>query len=251
MSGKLHYLVLLPLLFLCTLSGARDREKISRYDNSARPVFVAKGQWMAGGHASFSGHDNDNYTFAIVKNINSVGFHVSVFPEACYFISDNLGVGAKFGYGRMMLDAKSANAELGSLSLSIKDYYSVSQDFTMVAFMRYYIPVGDSRRLAFHVDAGVLGTVGQARNSDGHTGAEVGSWEKNHSLGLALTPGLTVKMSPRSVLFASVGMAGLQYGRKNQIHNQVDNGSSNSFSISYMLDLTSLSIGVDIILGKR
>lgn len=251
MTGRPQYLLTLVLLFLCTFSQARDKEKISRYDYSARPVFVAKGQWMAGGHASFSGYDNDNYTFAIVKNINSVGFHVSAFPEACYFISDNLGVGAKFGYGRTLLDARSGSAEVGSLSVSISDYYAVSQEFTLVGFMRYYIPVADSKRVAFHVDGGILATIGEGRNSDGHTGAEMGSWEKNHSLGFTMTPGLTVKMSPRAVLFASIGMAGLKYGKKSQTHNQVTNGSSSSFAISYMLDPTSLSIGVDIILGKR
>ena len=150
-----------------------------------------------------------------------------------------------------MLDARSGDAEIGSLSMSVNNYYAVSQDFTMAAFMRYYIPVADSRRIAFHADVEAMGTVGQARDSDWHTGAEVGSWEKSYSMGIALSPGLSVKMSPRSALFASVGMAGLHYGRKDQVHNQVDNASSNSFSISYMLDLTSLSIGVDVILGRR
>ncbi|MCR4860030.1 MAG: hypothetical protein K5910_05140 [Bacteroidales bacterium] len=252
MTNRLTLTILL-LAFLVpgSVSAARDKVKVARYDESAPAAFVPKGAWMVGGNASYSGHRNENYTFMVASGINSVGFHLAVSPEVLYFVGDNLGVGAKFSYGRMMLDAQSAKAELGSLALTVDNYYAISHDFTAMLMLRYYIPIADSKRVAFHIDAGAMARFGQAEQSDEHTGAVVGTWEKNHKMGILVNPGLTARLSPRVSLFATVGMAGITYGKKQQVHNQVATGSSKSFSLSYMVDLTSLSIGFDIMLGKR
>ena len=243
------------LLTLALLLGAGipalAREKQERYDDSARPVIVPRGNWLVGGNAAYSGHRNDNYDFAVVKGINSVGFHVAAAPEVCYFFRDNLGAGLRIGYGRRMLDAQSGSAQMGSLELGVNNYYTLSQDVNAMAFLRYYLPVADSKRISFHVDAGLQGAFGQSRRSDEHTGAEVGSWEKNYRVGLLLQPGISALVTRRMAVFASLGMAGISYGRKEQTHNQVDPGSSNSYAIQYLMDFTSLRFGIDLILGKR
>ena len=236
------------LLLLCL--GAQAREKIIRYDE-ARPVVAPKGSFLIGGSASFAGHSNDNYDFAIVKGINSVGYNVAASPECCYFFSDNLGVGARVGYGRSMMDISSAKAELTSLSMGLEYYFLESRNVNTMLFLRYYLPVADSRRVAFHVDAGVGARFAQSKNSEEHTGAVVGTWESNNKFGLYVNPGVTAFLSRRVAVFASVGMAGISYSRKNQVHNQVYNGKAGSFSISYLMDVYALSIGIDIFLGKR
>ena len=236
------------LLLLCL--GAQAREKIIRYDE-ARPVVAPKGSFLIGGSASFAGHSNDNYDFAIVKGINSVGYNVAASPEFCYFFSDNLGVGARVGYGRSMMDISSAKAELTSLSMGLEYYFLESRNVNTMLFLRYYFPVADSRRVAFHVDAGVGARFAQSKNSEEHTGAVVGTWESNNKFGLYVNPGVTAFLSGRVAVFASVGMAGISYSRKNQVHNQVYNGKAGSFSISYLMDVSALSIGLDIFLGKR
>ncbi|MEE3376713.1 MAG: hypothetical protein VZR22_08440 [Candidatus Cryptobacteroides sp.] len=250
--GSSRILLMAAFLVLCLPTGARDRKggRVIRYDDSARPVIASRGQWAVGGNAAISAHNNDNYTFAVIKQINSSGINVSAAPEACYFLMDNLGVGARFRYGRQLLNLGNASANLGSLSLEVKDYNTLSQDFSLDLFVRYYIPVGNSKRVAFHVDAGLRGKLGQARYSDGHTGETVGSWEQNGSIGLVVQPGITAKIRPRFALYASVGMAGASYGRKNQVHNQVSTGGASNFSISYMLDLTALKIGFLFFIGK-
>ena len=236
------------LLLLCL--GAQAREKIIRYDE-ARPVVAPKGSFLIGGSASFAGHSNDNYDFAIVKGINSVGYNVAASPEFCYFFSDNLGVGARVGYGRSMMDISSAKAELTSLSMGLEYYFLESRNVNTMLFLRYYLPVADSRRVAFHVDAGVGARFAQSKNSEEHTGAVVGTWESNNKFGLYVNPGVTAFLSRRVAVFASVGMAGISYSRKSQVHNQVYNGKAGSFSISYLMDVSALSIGIHIFLGKR
>ena len=230
---------------------ARDREKIVRYDDTQRPIVAPQGSFLLGGNASFSGHNNDNFDFAIVKGINSVGYNIAVAPEFCYFFKDNLGVGARVGYGRTMMDISSAKAELASLSMGLDYYFLESRNINSMLFLRYYLPVADSRRVAFHVDAGLGASFAKSKNSEEHTGATVGTWESNNKFGIYVNPGVTAFMSDRVALFATVGIAGISYSRKSQVHNQVYNGKAGSFAISYLVDVSALSIGIDIFLGKR
>lgn len=241
----------LTVLLLCLALGAAAQEKIVRYDGTIHPVIAAKGAWIVGGTAAFTGHDNANYSFAVINDINSVGFRASVAPEFCYFLQDNLGVGAKVGYGRTMLNAASGSASFGSISLGVDGLYMISQDLSLTAFMRYYIPIADSERIALYVDAGLQGVWGHSKESDEHTGAVVGTWQDKWKAGVVVNPGIMAYVHKRVAVFASLGMAGLCYGRISQVHNQVDEGSRGSFSLSYMLDLTSLNIGLDIYIGKK
>ena len=181
----------------------------------------------------------------------TVSPYLMVAPEFCWFLRDNLGFGAKVGYGRTMLDAASGSIDFGSISLGVKDFYTISQDVSLTAFMRYYLPIADSERIAMYVDAGLQGVWGHSKESDAHTGAIVGTWQDKWKAGLVVNPGIMAYFSKHVAVFASLGMAGLCYGRVSQVHNQVDSGSRGSFTMSYMLDLTSLNIGLDFYIGKK
>ena len=251
MTRRLRVCIAIALLLPALSSLGREREKIVRYDESNPVVFARKGSWVVGGSASYSGHKNDNYAFTVVKGIKSVGYRLAASPEALYFIGDNFAVGGRFTYGRMMMDVDTASAKIGSIDMEFDNYYAISHDFTAMALLRYYIPVAESRKIAFHVDAGIFATYGQAEYSDEHTGAIVGTWEDRNKYGILVNPGLSAKLSPRFALFATVGMGGLTYSRREQKHNQVDTGTSTTFAFRYMLDLTSLSFGINVFLGKK
>ena len=46
--------------------------------------FVPKGQWIFGGTASYSMHNNSNYKLVVVDNINSDGYTLNVSPMIAY-----------------------------------------------------------------------------------------------------------------------------------------------------------------------
>ena len=225
-------------------------EMPDRYDEGC-PVIASKGSWLIGGTAAYTAHDNENYSFAVVKDINSVGFHIGVSPEFCWFVQDNLGVGLKLSYGRTMLDAATGSAEFGTIAIGVEDYYTVRQSMTATAFLRYYIPIGDSERFAMFADAGLMFSKGHRKDSDEHTGAVVGTWQDDWKAGLAVNPGLMAYVGKRLSLFASIGMAGLTFGKAEQIHNQVDEGGRDYFGLSYMLNPAALKIGLDLHFGNR
>lgn len=246
MRSRLTLIIL--LLSLCLKTGARTQ--IQRYDDSSRPVIASKGDWMVGGNASIGGHDNSDYSFTVLTGINSVGFRASVAPEVCWFLRDNLGIGGKIGYGRTMLDVATGDLDLGSIKMSVKDYNSVNQNFNMTAFVRYYLPVGESNRVAMYVDGGLQAAWSNSRESNRKTGAVVGTWQEGWNCGIVVNPGIFAYLNSKVAVFVSLGMAGLRFGGINQIHNQVYEGSRNTFSTNFMLDLTALSFGLDFNLGR-
>ena len=246
---KLRLTTTILLLYLGLQAGART--DIPRYDDSARPVIASKGDLVVGGNASLGGHDNSNYSFAVLTGINSVGFKASMAPEFCWFIGDNLGIGGKIGYGRTMLDATSGTLDLGSISMSVKDCKIVSQDLSITAFVRYYLPIGESSRVAMFVDGGLQSTWGTSKESNRNTGSVVGTWQDKWKGGLVVNPGIFAYLNHKVGVFISLGMAGICVNRVSQVHNRVSEGSRNTFTTNFMIDLTALSFGLDINLGKR
>jgi len=241
----------LLLLSLGLPAWAQTKEKIERYDDSKRPVIAAKGDLVVGGTASLSGHDNSNYSFAVLTGINSVGFKATLAPEFCWFLIDNLGIGGKIGYGRTMLDASSGTLDMGSIKMNVTDYKTVSQNLNLTAFVRYYLPIGESERVAMYVDGGLQGVWGHSKESNKNTGAVVGTWQDKFKGGLVVNPGIFAYLNHKVAVYVSLGMAGISFNKVSQTHNQVSDGSRNYFTTSFMLDLTALNFGLDINLGKR
>ena len=73
-------------------------------------VFVPKGQWVTGLNASFSTHDNSNYTLVVIEGIESEGHTIKISPLLGYAVADNMVVGGKFGYSAL----SSASTAAGS-----------------------------------------------------------------------------------------------------------------------------------------
>lgn len=247
--NRIRIISLLCFAFTALLP-CRAGTVVERYDE-ARPVIAAKGSWLLGGSAAYSAHSEENYSVAVIKDVNAVGFRVSAVPEFCYFFGDNIGAGLKVSYGRMMLDAATGSAGFGSVSIGVDDYYLVSQDVKATAFLRYYIPIGDSKRFAMFADAGIRFAWGHAKNYDEHTGSIVGTWQESRKFGLVVNPGLMAYVTDHISLFAGVGIAGVNFGKVTQSHNQVDEGSRKTHALDYMLDLTGLRVGLDFHFGKR
>ena len=72
----------------------------------------------------------------------------------------------------------------------------------------------------------------------------VGTFNESYSLKLGVDPGLVAFLTDRFALQMNVGVFGVQYSWTNQIHNQVDNGNSDSTSAGFMVNLLSIGVGL-------
>ena len=149
MYGMRKLILLSVMLCITGASGVRAQRYDRGFERSSI-AFVEKGTWTAGGSVAYSAHKNDNYRFFVIEDINSTGYRFSLNPGFCYIVRDNMGLGARFSYGRQLLKVERANISIDEIDINVKDYYALSHDYSVMAIYRNYIPIGNSRRFAIY-----------------------------------------------------------------------------------------------------
>lgn len=231
------------MLVLGTLSaGAQHYDR--GYENFPKREFIPKGTWMIGGNIGYTQHLNDSHKFLIIEDINSDGFHVSVNPEFMYMYRKNMGIGLKLSYSRGLLDIEGAGLSVAGVSLSLKDYCMVNQNFAGAFVYRLYLPMGNANRFAIFAEAHIGGSYGQSKVSEGHTGEVIGTYEQNYKLNIGVNPGITAFLSDNLAIEASLGIIGVSYNWSDQLRNKVDAGDRSTFAAGFMLNPLNLSIGI-------
>ena len=103
-------------------------------------VFVPRGQWIFGGTASYSTHSNDSYNFLVVEGIDSKGYTFKVSPLLAYAFRDNMALGARFIYGRTLLQIDGADIKMGDpdtgINLTTDYYYAIRHSYTFAVIWR-------------------------------------------------------------------------------------------------------------------
>lgn len=199
---------------------------------------------MVGGTVAYSTHRNDNYRFFIIEDINSNGYRFSLSPVFCYMVRDNMGVGMRFSYGRKLLKVDSASVSIDQTQINVKDYYTLSHDYSMIAIYRNYIPLGDSKRFALYNEVQFSLGGGQAKLIDGHGTSIVGTYEKTKLASIGLSPGMIAFVNDHLAVELNVGMLGLKYSQTDQIHNQVETGTRRASQINFNVNILAIGFGV-------
>ena len=238
--------LVLIVVMLCFTGVAGVRAQ--RYDRGfdlKSSTFVEKGTWMIGGQVAYSTHSNDNYRFLIIEDINSNGYRFTVSPMVGYAISDNMALGVRFAYGRNKLHVEQANLNIADININVKDYYTLSHDFTGMVVYRNYIPLGSSKRFAIFNETQLAVGIGQAKLINGRDiNSVVGTYEESLSLKLGLNPGLIAFVNDHLAVEVNVGMLGLQYNSIDQVHNQVYTGSREATQINFKVNIFSIGFGL-------
>ncbi|MBR5138788.1 MAG: hypothetical protein IKV12_04485 [Alistipes sp.] len=237
---------LIFITILLSFAGAFSAraQRYSRGFDLNSSTFVDKGTWMVGGQVGYSTHNNDNYSFLVIEDINSTGYRFTLSPMFCYMIRDNMGLGMRFSYGRNLLNIDSANISIENVGINVKDYFSLSHNFSAMAVYRNYIPLGSSKRFALFNEMQLAYKAGEAKIIDGHGTNIIGSFEKSHSLSLGINPGMIAFINDHVAVEFNVGMLGLQYNNVNQTHNQIYTGSRDAAQINFKVNILSLGFGL-------
>lgn len=206
---------------------------------------MSKGTWMAGGSASYSSQNSDNADFIVVSGLDAKGYDVSFAPAVCYMIKDNVGVGARVGYKRKMLEVDKASLDLGDMaSFQFADYYKISQSFDVQGIARYYIPVNFSSRIGLFSEFSIGWGYGQGKVLDGGGNSVNGTYEESNAIALNVRPGLLAFVTDRLSVDVCVNMLSFQYDWTHQIHNRIETGNRRSSAAYFMLDVLSISFGL-------
>lgn len=241
MIRKIILLTVVFILLSNSISFAKER-----FDRGiVKSTFVPKGQWFLGGTFSYSEHTNDNYKLLILEDWAGRGYNLAIKPFFGYAVANDLAVGVSFTYKRTMLDIDEMNLNLSEdMSFTLKGFRNLEHTYTGTAFLRTYINLGESKRFGLYNDFKFMFGAGEGRMTNGSGETMTGTHQKIIEAGIILSPGVTVFINNFMAVEASVGVLGFQYKKVTQITNQVYEGSRQTSSANFKIDLLSIGLGI-------
>lgn len=225
-----------------TVNEIRSKRGLTDVNN----LFVPKGQWVFGGTASYSTHNNETYQFLVVENINSKGYNFKVSPMVAYAFRDNMALGARFIYSRGLLKLDNAKLSLGDadsgIDVTARDFYSLRHTYTIAAVWRQYIPLGRNKRFALFNEVQLSGGGTQARFA--YDSPVKGTYETGYTFSLGISPGIIAFATNNMAVEVNVGVMGLSYSNTKQVHNQVSVGRRSSSFMNFKVNIFSIGLGM-------
>ncbi len=214
----------------------RDLEQVS---------FVPKGQWIAGVSVNYSQANNDNYQFFIVEDINGDNYSFKVSPMAMYSFKDDLAIGGRLAYSRQMTKLESGSVKIDSeTDYEVDNLYSLSHNFYTTAAFRNYISMGKSKRFGFFNEVQMQFGAGESKLCNG-TGDELsGTFERNYSIDVGLSPGIVMFLNNYSAIEVNVGVLGFSYTHTKATTDQIHVSNRKSKSANFKINLMSISFGM-------
>lgn len=242
MKKLIATLLLGTALLFCISPGAFAQKKWSR--DIEQSVFVPKGQWITGISVSYSVSDQNHYQFLIFENINGDTYSFKVSPMVMFAFKDNLAAGARFAYTRSRTSLDGASVVLGSdTNYDIDNLFSISQDWSGTAAFRNYINLGSSTRFGLFNECQIQVGGGQSKLTNGAGDSLTGTFEKNISLNIGLSPGMVMFLNNYSAIEVNVGVLGFNYSHTKSTTDQIYIANRSHKSANFKVNLFSIMFG--------
>ena len=228
-------------------SGAYAQEHFKR--DLEQVSFVPKGQWITGVSVGYSMSNQDNYQFFIFEKVNGDTYSFKVTPMAMYAFKDNMAAGFKLGYERSKTSLDSGSLILDSeMTFDADNLYAIRSNFFAAAAFRNYISFGDNRRFGLFNEVQLQFGGGHSKFSN-YTGSNdnrhlEGTFERNFSLNVGLTPGLIMFLNNYSAIEVNIGVLGFGYTHTKAVTNQVQVSRRNSQHANFKINLFSVQFSM-------
>lgn len=235
-----HFVLFLISVF-CAISATAQKQWSRDIEQS---VFVPKGQWITGVSVSYSVSDQDHYQFLVFENINGDTYTFKVSPMLMYTFKDNLAAGARFAYSRSRTALDGASVILGSdTNYDIDNLFSISQDWYGTGAFRNYISLGSSTRFGLFNECQIQIGGGQSKLTNGAGDNLTGTYEKNFSLNVGLSPGLVMFLTNYSAIEVNVGVLGFHYTHTKSTTDQIYIADRSTKFANFKINLFSIMFG--------
>ncbi len=207
--------------------------------------FIPKGQWVTGVSVNYVQSSQDNYQFLIIEDISGDTYSFKVSPMLQYCFKDNLTAGGKFAYQRSKMAVDRASVILDSeTTYDTNNLNILSDNYYGAAVFRNYISLGSSMRFAFFNQVQFELGGGTSRLLNGSGEDLTGTFSKNFSLNVGLTPGMLMFLNNYSAIEVNVGVLGFGYTHTKSTTDRVYVAKTNHKSANFKVNLFSISFGV-------
>ncbi|MBR6655031.1 MAG: hypothetical protein IKL20_00290 [Alistipes sp.] len=247
-----------------TTSVVRKPGKLIRINRVDREIdknsFAYKDEWMCGISASYGTLTSDDSDIAlIVENLKLGGSVITVKPYFGYFYRNNLSIGARFGYTRMMGHFDNANINLGNFINGIEfttegiglDYLSNAYSFSV--FHRAYVPLDKRGRFGVFGELELVGSYGRSHFGFMYNNEWNTSISDNYKVAFNFNPGIAAYVFPNICATVSFGLGGLEYTHIKQFDANMNptGGTRNHSKLRYRLNIAQINIGVTVHLWSK
>lgn len=233
----------LPIDTHCELP--KDPGQLEEFSREIESVdFVPKGQWIIGLSVSYNQSSQDKYQFLILEGISGDTYSFKISPTVLFTVRTDLALGARFSYARSLTKVSNAEIVLDSeTNYEFDHLYRLSHNYYGAALMRNYFSIGRSKRFGFFNEVSLQMGGGQTKLTTGVGDDLTGTYERNFSLNVGITPGLCVFLSNYSALEVNVGLLGFNYTDTKAIKDQIYVSKRNSKSANFRINLFSITFG--------
>lgn len=229
-------MLFMPLTGIAQEQFRRDLEHIS---------FVPKGQWITGISVNYSQSDQNNYQFLIFESINGDTYSFKISPMLMYCFKDNLAAGAKFGYQRSRTRLNSGQFVLDSeTTYDVDHLFMITSNYYGTAAFRNYISLGSSMRFGLFNEVQLELGGGQSKLTNGTGDDFTGTFERNFSLNVGLTPGIAMFLSNYSAIEVNIGVLGFGYTHTKSETDKIYHSNRSTQHANFKINLFSVSFGV-------
>lgn len=206
--------------------------------------FIPKGQWITGVSVNYSQSDQDNYQFLIVEKINGDTYSFKVSPTLMYCFKDNLAAGGKFSYTRSRTRLNEASLILDSETTYDADHlYAITSNYYGTAVFRNYISLGTGMRFGMFNEVQLELGGGQSKITNGSGTDFTGTFERNFSVNLGLTPGMVMFLNNYSAIEVNIGVLGFGYTDTKSTTDRIYVAHRKSRHANFKINLFSVSFG--------
>lgn len=229
-----------------SISNLLFKGKKETYDRGIQQgVFIPKGLWMIGGTFSYAEANMSDYKVLVLKNMEGKGYTFSLSPAFCYFIRDNVGLGARFTYSRDFIDLGNIDIFLNDdLSFNIDNASLIEHMFYGTVFVRTYMSIANSRILGLFNEARLTYGSGQGKTFSGQGQTLDGVYQTIHRFQIGMSPGIAAFITNDLAIDVSIGVMGFDTKFIKQDHNKVVEGKYHSTSGKFKIDLFSINLGL-------
>lgn len=227
------------------------RRRMDREIN--RIPYIFKNEVAVGLTVSYGAINSDDTDYMLIfDNLNFKGSLFTITPSFIFFLKNNLGIGARFGYSKAKGDIGNATLNLGSandMNIDLSDIHLDNQSASFGLFMRSYAAIDNKGHFGVFAELEASYKAGKSTFSYKSNDQMKYTHSNTQQFKFSFNPGCSVFIFPNVCSTISFGLGGLQYTKVTQSDDKGKViGSRETAKMLFRLNLANIRIGVNFFL---
>lgn len=210
---------------------------------------VGKGKWIGGLTFSLINYESNegSLLYSMLGGFDA-NFSLKAFnPYVGYAIKDNMVVGLKLGYDRIIGDLGNIDLNLGSdFNFNFGGYRYSEDMYSAGLFYRSYVGLDGSGMFGLFNETHITYKRGSSQFTNGKDdSADIKSTETTvNELRIGINPGIAVFITKNVAAEMSFGVAGFKYRSEKQNNSLGEEGSRKASGADFKINILNINIGL-------